>query len=637
MAENTQKVIVDLVANTSQATGNVENFNDAIDDTGKKAEEASKKVEKANKEVKKSAAEINVAEGRIKALGGAINIVGGGVEVLAGSLALSGALTDEQAERFEAAAVGALAFADGTKRVFEGVKELKEGYQLLGGAQKITTSITKAFGVAMKVAMGPVGVAILAIGAITTAIVLLKDKFEAVNKVATFFGNIFQKVAEFVGLAATEEEKFRDAQAEASKETEFQLKLLQAQGASTEELVKKERELLTQRKNSFKEGTEEYKAASQELALFEAKVIADREKAEADAEQKRKDKIKENAEKRKAAIEAAEELITETRLSLLDDEAREVAEREAQYQEDLATLKAAGFTDFTELNEAYRKDLKEIDDKYRAEEYQDELEQADKIQAAREKRASDLASVDDFLAVTLEDKRALESQRLTEDYEAKKKLLEENGASTYELEQAYTARLQELKDKNRKEDEDKEKAYRQALTDLAVDSALGTISALSELNSIFDQDNEEAAKKAFNRSKALNIAETIISTYSAAQKAYQSQLTLTPDSPIRAQIAAAVAIAGGLARLAVIKKQQFNGSEASGGTGGGAGGAARTTGGIIPPGAPSTPTPPTPATTAIPTTPSTTDPIRAYVLVQDVNSAQQANAVINRRRTLTGG
>jgi len=637
MAENTQQITVGLVADTSQATGNVENFNNALNDTGKAAENASKKVEKANDEVSKTAAEIKTSEGAIKALGGTINLVGGSVELLAGSLAISGAVTDEQAERFEALAVGAIAVADGGKRVLEGAVELSEGFQMLGGTTGIATQATKAFGIATKVAMGPVGIAIAAIGAITTAIVLLKDRFEAVNKVATFFGNIFQKVAEFVGLAATEEEKFADSQKKASEETEFQLKLLQAQGASQEELIKKERKLLKQRVDSFLEGTEERKKAEQELKLFEAKVISDREKAEEDAAQKRLEKIKENAEKRKAAIEAAEAIVNEAELSLLDDQTRELTERETKFQEDLAALKAAGFTDFTALTEAYNQDVAEINENYRQQELDAEAEQTDKLEAERQQRIDDLASADDFLAVTQEDKRALEFQRLTEDFNKKKELFEKNGDSTYELEQAYAARLQELRDKNRDEDEQKEKDYRQALTDLAVDSALGTLSALSDLNSIFDKDNEEAAKRAFNREKALSIAETIIGTYSAAQKAYTSQLIPgDPTSIVRAQIAAGVAIAGGLARLAVISKQQFNGNEASGGTGGVAGGSTSTAGGIITPNAPSTPTPPTP-TTAIPTTPSTADPIRAYVLVQDVNSAQQANAVINRRRTLTGG
>jgi hypothetical protein len=49
--------------------------------------------------------------------------------------------------------------------------------------------------------------------------------------------------------------------------------------------------------------------------------------------------------------------------------------------------------------------------------------------------------------------------------------------------------------------------------------------------------------------KALSVAATLIATYLSAQKAYLSQLTLTPDSPIRAQIAAASAIAFGLGNV----------------------------------------------------------------------------------------
>ena len=54
-------------------------------------------------------------------------------------------------------------------------------------------------------------------------------------------------------------------------------------------------------------------------------------------------------------------------------------------------------------------------------------------------------------------------------------------------------------------------------------------------------------------SKAFAVAETTISTYQAAQQAYASQLAIpTPDAPIRAQFAAGVAIAQGLARVAAI-------------------------------------------------------------------------------------
>jgi hypothetical protein len=49
--------------------------------------------------------------------------------------------------------------------------------------------------------------------------------------------------------------------------------------------------------------------------------------------------------------------------------------------------------------------------------------------------------------------------------------------------------------------------------------------------------------------KALAVAGTMISTYSSAQKAYESQMQLTPDSPIRAKIAYAAAVVQGLANV----------------------------------------------------------------------------------------
>ena len=64
----------------------------------------------------------------------------------------------------------------------------------------------------------------------------------------------------------------------------------------------------------------------------------------------------------------------------------------------------------------------------------------------------------------------------------------------------------------------------------------------------------DIAGKATGAGKALAIAGTLVSTYSSAQKAYESQLTATPDSPFRAVIAAAAAVASGLANVAAIRK-----------------------------------------------------------------------------------
>lgn len=70
--------------------------------------------------------------------------------------------------------------------------------------------------------------------------------------------------------------------------------------------------------------------------------------------------------------------------------------------------------------------------------------------------------------------------------------------------------------------------------------------------------------------KAFAVASTLASTYLSAQQAYQSQLTIpTPDAPVRAAVAAGVAIASGLANVKNILavKVPGQGGGASGGTG----------------------------------------------------------------------
>ena len=74
--------------------------------------------------------------------------------------------------------------------------------------------------------------------------------------------------------------------------------------------------------------------------------------------------------------------------------------------------------------------------------------------------------------------------------------------------------------------------------------------AIQSLDTMASLAGEESAI-----GKALAVASTTISTYMAAQQAYASQLTIpSPDAPIRAAVAAGIAIAQGLARVAQIVK-----------------------------------------------------------------------------------
>lgn len=87
-----------------------------------------------------------------------------------------------------------------------------------------------------------------------------------------------------------------------------------------------------------------------------------------------------------------------------------------------------------------------------------------------------------------------------------------------------------------------------------------TFSIITNLTDAFTSNQKKQSEQYFKVQKAFNIAQVLIDTYFAAQKAYNSQMTLTPDSPIRATIAAAAAVASGLARVAAIKRTEFNSS-----------------------------------------------------------------------------
>jgi hypothetical protein len=102
--------------------------------------------------------------------------------------------------------------------------------------------------------------------------------------------------------------------------------------------------------------------------------------------------------------------------------------------------------------------------------------------------------------------------------------------------------------------------------------ALQGLQSVQSLADAFAGKSEASQKKAFQIKKAASLAQATIETYQAAQSAFASQMAIpTPDAPIRANIAAAIAIASGLARVAVIAKTKFEGGGggASGGGGGG--------------------------------------------------------------------
>ena len=549
------------------AIKSIEGLTDALDDNTA----ATEKATDANEEFEAS---IQKQQAQIKVLDGAVNLVGGSIETLAGGLLLSGALTEEQADKFEGAAIGALAFADGTKRTIDGVVNLREGLKVLTKGQKIATLATKAFGVAQKVAMGPVGIAIAAFAIITTAVVLLKDKFEPLNKAIQFFSGLISKAASFLGLGATESEKFAAAQGKLADSTARELELLKAQGADTETLIRKERELLTQRKNAAKTD-EERIDATQALAVFEATVVRQaRERREADnkarkeAEQKAYQERKALKEKEAAEAKAAADKAEEERLAQIEKEKQAAIDAEEDRLQSLADI--------------------EEEFKRKKEDEAAETEAA-KLELEKQRQLAELEQ----LNATEEQKQQIRDFYNQEIVEANKAANDQIEADNLATKEANDAIAQQ------------EAAAKEAAINGSVDVIQDAISGL------------------FGESKAVAKANVLIDSAQAGVGIIKSSTSI--PQPFGAIFAAAQ-----IAALAVSTRsalQEINSAQPGSGGGGGGSTPGPTT---VPNGSSAGSISPTIA----PQLTSTTEPIKAYVLSGDVTSGQQADNRLNQRRTL---
>jgi len=103
-----------------------------------------------------------------------------------------------------------------------------------------------------------------------------------------------------------------------------------------------------------------------------------------------------------------------------------------------------------------------------------------------------------------------------------------------------------------------------------LDFAKQTLDGIAQITSAFGKTNEKNAKRAFQIQKAISIAQATISTYESANAIFASTAknpitTVFPGAPF---VAAGVAVAAGLANVATIAAQQFQGSTSGGNPGG---------------------------------------------------------------------
>lgn len=282
-----------------------------------------------------------------------------------------------------------------------------------------------------------------------------------------------------------------------------------------------------------------------------------------------------------------------------------------------------------------------------------EVEEAMRAEAEKTKNA--LKIIQDAEDKTNEEDRKYQIEKIKREYQEKADIVAKAGLSTMKIWQAYDKERKTLEAKWKKEDDTKEKERKEKeIQDakIAFDKQQALIQKDIDLAREAAEKKKEIAQKEFEAKQALRemeagaltalvdiigrntaagkaiaVAQATISTYSAAQKAYESQLSVpSPDAPIRGAIAAASAVLMGVAKIKQILAVQIPG-HASGGS------------------APSTGSPAAPMIPRAPQGQSTTlsqssisalnaTTARAYVVESDITNSQQRISRINRAARL---
>jgi hypothetical protein len=199
---------------------------------------------------------------------------------------------------------------------------------------------------------------------------------------------------------------------------------------------------------------------------------------------------------------------------------------------------------------------------------------AAKLKAEEEALKRKLELEKEFDEKILQQQQSAEQQEINATYD-KFFALEEAYAGNAEalamIESQRNAELAEINKKYRDEEseedkkaQDEKRKRQEELRDLVVGSANATIDNLLKLNDIYDKDDEQAARRAFDRSKKLQTLQAIINTASGIMAAIGTPNVGEQITGANWAKAAAVALTGAT-QIATIQAAQFSGGKTAGG------------------------------------------------------------------------
>ena len=625
MAEK-RTIDINIKNNADEATKDFNTFNDALDETAKSAKNVNSTFEEVYGDLQPLTTRLGEAEDRLyelalagdttskeyqelltkvgeyrkvqiqtdlavdgaattltQKLGSALNGVTSGFAATQGAMALFGS-ENEALEESLLKVQSALA-------IQQGVDGLRTSYKELGGATGIATKAQKALNFVMN--LNPfVLIATAIVGAIAALASFTSVLDPVIDKLKQF--------SDFLGLTNLEEEKREKASKaryEAEKkrldESKKQLeKQAQAQRDYTDAYLG---ELEIRRRMAKKNG-DDIKAIDEEILATQIQSVEDEKKnfiegrnirlQELQAlEQRLLERYGANSAKYREQVKINQKFATRIRneefneitvfnnqiqtlrLDNEDKEAESLERRRQKYREyrDLRLQIARQIEDLENelLEEGIEKELEINRDKFRR--LREDAEKNTKLTLEERRRLNDLYTEQEAKSeAEIRNKFRNEELQKEIDFFTENKLPVLQAIADEEVK--VEINKWSLIGQAQAEAYKKEEALRKRNQDFAVQTTLDGLNLISDITELFGKKGEKQAKRAFQVQKAAQIATATIETYLSAQKAYTSQLIPgDPTSPVRAGIAAGVAVAAGLANIAKIASQKFEGGGSTGG------------------------------------------------------------------------
>ena len=551
-------------------------------------------------------------------LGGALSFVSGGFSTFQGAMGAVG-VDSAALEESMLKVQSAMAITQGIDSMREGFKDVKalsgdlaKSLSKTAIGQRLVTAAQAAGAVTMKVLnavmkANPIFLIIGGITALVGAFALFTSSSEDSTKSAQEFTKALEKQRETIDnnfdslqksqgrrveLMKAQGRSAKDIFEQEQKDTkalaESKIRSHESEGKSYQQLKKYYKKLLDEGNEEeaekiaeqLKTSSARYKQLGKQAKDYYTQKKQDAKLFDAQEKQEEAEKAKELAEKQKEANQKAQQKRDEAKQKK-NEELAELA------QAQLEATKTANELEIIEIEKKYDK-LIALAKKHGKETKDFEAQKLEEVNAVKSKKFEDEQKIIEEAnqkRIDLEDKQFQLQQELNQtaqekeiadlvsQYEAKFELANGNALLEKELTEKQKQDIAAINDKYRLEQKAKDDADAQdkknrekSIKDFWIDSSIETLNILSDLADTFAGKSEKSQRRAFNIQKAASIATTLLETYKAAQSAYASQITPgDPSSLIRGAVAAGIATAAGLGRVAKIAKTQFNSTSSDNG------------------------------------------------------------------------